>query len=190
MTPEQDKEITRLLGDWKEGSDEAFDEVIPLVYDKLRGIANYYLRGGEQTLSSTALVHEAYMRVFGQRHVTFQDRSHFFAVAAKIMRRLIMEYKTMRGRQKRGGGQAVIVPDNLDQIADRIGDRDPEPLEECLRKLEAYDKRKSWIVDMHYFVGLKVEEITEVLGLSRSTVLRDLNFARAWLRRCLDGEEE
>ena len=190
MAAEIDKEITQLLGEWKEGRDDAFDQVVPLVYDKLRGIANYYLRGGEQTLSSTALVHEAYMRVFGQRHVDFQDRSHFFAVAAKIMRRLILEYKTMRGRKKRGGGQVVIVPDNMDQIADRIGDRDAGPLDECLTKLEEYDKRKCWIIEMHYFVGLKVEEITEVLGISRSTVLRDLNFARAWLRRCLDGDEE
>ncbi|MDJ0837821.1 MAG: ECF-type sigma factor [Acidobacteriota bacterium] len=187
--PSDEKEITQLLSEWREGEDKALDDMIPLVYDKMRAIANYYLKGGGQTMSSTALVHEAYMRVFGQRHVDFQDRNHFFAVAAKIMRRLIMEYQTMRGRKKRGGGQMVIVPDNMDQIADRP-DSEPHELEECLEKLEAYDKRKVWVIEMHYFVGLKVEEITEVLGVSRSTVLRELNFARAWLRRCLQGDEE
>lgn len=161
---------------------------MPLVYDKLRAIANYYLRGPKQTLSSTALVHEAYLRVSGQRHVEWQDRNHFFAVSAKIMRRLILENQTARSRQKRGGDQIIIVPDNMDNIVDNM-ERKPGELEECLNKLEEYDKRKVWIVEMHYFVGLKIEDIAEVIAVSRSTVLRELNFSRAWLRRCLEGKE-
>lgn len=180
------KDITRLLSNWREGQDDALDEMIPLVYEKLRGIANYYLKGGKGTLSSTALVHEAYMRVFGQRHVEWQDRNHFFAVSAKIMRRLILEYQTMRSRKKRGGDQIVIVPENMDQISEKEG-TNPEDLQECIEKLHTYDERKCWIVEMHYFVGLKVEEIVEVTGLSRSTVMRELTFSRAWLRRCLEG---
>jgi len=184
---EGNKDITRLLGNWKDGDDHAMDDLIPLVYDKLQSIAKYYIRGNTpRTLSSTVLVHEAYMRVFGQRHVDFQDRNHFFAISAKIMRRLVIEYQTMRSRLKRGGGQYVFTLDGTREIGEQPN-QDLAGLDECMKRLEESDKRKVWIIEMRYFVGLQLDEIADVMKVSRSTVQRDLNFAKAWLRRCLKG---
>ena len=178
-----DNEITQLLLSWKAGNDGAMDKLMPLIYEKLRAIASRCLAGDrmKQTLSTTALVNETYIRIFGQRHVDWQDRNHFFAVAAKIMKHFIIYQARNRRAKKRGGDYIFIVPENMDDLVEA---KDPglEPLAEALEVLEEIDRRAVWIFEMYYFAGMKVEEIAEIVSRSPTTVMRDLRFARSWLR--------
>jgi len=181
------RDVTRLLHDWQEGRQEALDELMPLVYDELHRLARRHMKPEKKghTLQTTALVHEAYLRLLGAE-VPWKDRVHFFAVAARCMRRILVDHARARDSAKRGG-KAVKVP--LDEaIATPV---DPGlnlvVLDGALSELETQDERKGKVVEMHYFAGLEIEEIASLLGVSASTVKSDLRFARAWLRSRLEA---
>ncbi|MCG8460166.1 MAG: sigma-70 family RNA polymerase sigma factor [Holophagales bacterium] len=185
-------EVTRLLRSWHEGDDEALEQLVPLVYDELRCLADRHLRGESQalTLQPTALVHEAYLRLVDLR-LEWRGRVHFFAVAAGIMRRILVDLARVRQRQKRGGGQRPRSLTELD-LAEPAGWGRPDltVLDEALEQLEARDARKARAVELRYFAGLTNDEIAEVLDISRPTVERDLRMAKAWLSSHLLPEKE
>ena len=187
--------ITDLLVDWSNGSQEALETLMPLVYEELRRMAHRYMRNERtgQTLQTTALVHEAYLRLADHRRVEWKERAHFFAIAAKVMRRILVENSRSRGRAKRGGNaQKVSLEDGIVSLetvsANWKGDSqgqllDMLALDQAMQKLEAVDSRKTKVVEMRFFAGMDNKEIAEVLGVAPNTVMRDWNFAEAWLRR-------
>jgi RNA polymerase sigma factor (TIGR02999 family) len=175
-------EVTQLLADWSQGDRDALEKLTPLVYEELRRLAHHYMEGQrpDHTLQTTALVNEAYLRLAGQERPSFTNRSHFFAVAAKAMRQILVNYAKAAQRQKRGGGAAKL---ELDEAA-WIAPEEPKAildLNEALERLAALDSRKAQVVELRYFGGLKQDEIAEVLKISIVTVRRDWVFARAWL---------
>ena len=180
----QRPDITRLLRELSEGRREAFDRLVPVVYDELRQVAHRQLRGERagHTLSTTALVHEAYLRLLNVEQMEWIDRAHFFGTAARVMRRVLIDYARARGRDKRGGG-AIRV-----SLAEAIDERSaPEDdlldLDAALSRLEALSERQCRVVECRCFGGLSVEETAAALGVSEATVKRDWSFARAWLNR-------
>ena len=177
-------DITKLLINWCEGDREALEQLIPLVEQELRRIAHNQMRreGPGHTLQTTALVNEAYLRLVDQTRVRWQNRSHFFAIAANMMRRILLNYSRDRDRAKRGGGAIQVSLTEADAI---IEEREIEilALDEALSKLELIDERKCRVVELRYFAGLSVEETAEALGISTITVLRDWKMAKAWLAR-------
>ena len=183
-------EITELLVAWSKGNPLALEQLAPLVESELRRLARLYL-GREtpgHTLQPTALINEAYVRLVAWKSVEWQDRAHFFAVAAKMMRRILVSHAVHRGRQKRGA-QAVVVP--LEEAASLTGARtaDIEALDEALNKLAQFDERKSQLVELRFFGGLAEAEAAEVLHISVRTVQREWSLARAWLFRELTGAD-
>ncbi|MCG8466792.1 MAG: sigma-70 family RNA polymerase sigma factor [Gemmatimonadetes bacterium] len=180
--------VTQLIHDWREGDAEAVDRLMPLVYDELRRIAQHHLRRErpDHTLSSTALVHEAFMNLVDQSPPAVSDRVHFFAISSRVMRRVLVWHARKRGAAKRGGGQRPVTLDEEAVLAD---DRLEEvlALDRALERLEALDARLCRVVECRHFGGLTVPETAEALGISRATVKRDWQSARAWLRRELDG---
>jgi RNA polymerase sigma factor (TIGR02999 family) len=176
-------EITQMLGQWSGDNPEALDELMPLVYDELRRMAHRHMAGerGGHTLQATALVNEAYLKLKDQRGARWQNRAQFFAVAAQMMRHILVDYARRNTRAKRGGGaqqvtldEAMLVTkDNADQLL---------AIDDALRKLEEFDSRKSQVATMRFFAGLSVEETAEALAISVETVGRDWRMARAWLR--------
>lgn len=182
-------EISELLKAWSNGESGAADEMMPLVYDELRRQARRYLRRerANHTLQSTALVHEAYIRLVGQRDVTWQNRAHFFGIAAEMMRRILVNYALRSGRVKRGGEAVTIALDGGIQVADTSTDVNLLDLDEALCRLAEMDERQARLVELKYFGGLSIEETAEVLGISNATVKREWNVARAWLRAELSG---
>jgi RNA polymerase sigma factor (TIGR02999 family) len=181
-------EVTRLLHSWSGGERAAIDQLLPLVYDELRGVARRRL-GRERhghTLQATALVHEAYVRLVGSE-VEWKDRAHFFALAATTMRRVLVDHARARGADKRGAGAEIVSLDRtLVDLAAQHGDTvDLIDLDRALRALEAQDPRKVKVMEAHVFGGLTYREIAEALGISEATVDRDLRMARAWLARAL-----
>jgi RNA polymerase sigma factor (TIGR02999 family) len=184
------REVTQLLIDWRNGDQAALDKLMPLVYEELRRIAHRYMRRERpgHTLQTTALVNEAYLRLVGNRNVEFQDRAHFFAVAAQVMRHLLVDYARSRKYAKRGGSArrvtldeaAVVSPGHDDQLL---------ALDQALVKLASIDQRKSKLVEMRYFGGLNTEETAEVLGVSAITVKREWQKAKAWLYREINRPE-
>lgn len=176
----QISEVTQLLGRWRGGDDEALKQLMPLVYPQLRAIAARSIRSrrGEQTLQATGLVHEAYIRLLGQSP-DFNDRVHFFAVAAKTMRRVLVDYFRSQQAVKRGGQILNVTLDEDFQAGDPGFPVDR--LEAVLCDLETMDPRKCRIAEMHYFAGMAYQEIAEVMQLSRATVARDLEFTRTWI---------
>lgn len=184
-------EITQLLVDWRGGDQTALDKLMPLVYDELHRVARHYLgqeRAGH-TLQPTALVNEAYLRLIDQQNSDWQDRTHFFAVAARIMRHLLIDYARSRRYAKRGGGALQV---SLNEAAAASPEQSFEllALDEALTRLAAIDERKALIVEMRYFSGLNVEETAEALNLSAITVKREWLKAKAWLYRELNQERE
>jgi RNA polymerase sigma factor (TIGR02999 family) len=179
-------ELTELLRSWRGGDRAALDRVIPVVYDELRALAARHLaieRPGH-TLQSTALVHEAYLRLAGQQQADWKSRAHFFGAVATIMRRVLVDHARRRGRDKRGGGVAVVPLDETPEVAVQArpdGGVDVEALDGALDRLAALDARQARIVELRYFSGMTVEEVAEVLGISSGTVKRDWAVARAWL---------
>jgi RNA polymerase sigma-70 factor, ECF subfamily len=177
-------EITRLLSDWSGGDREALNQLMPMVYEELRRLAHRYMaheRAGH-TLQTTALVNEAYLRLINERGMQWQNRTHFFAVAAQIMRFILVDYARGHVRAKRGGGaQQVSLGEALVVSEDRATDL--LILDEALSRLAAFDQRKSRIAEMRFFAGLTVEETAEVLSVSVETVMRDWRLAKAWLHR-------
>jgi len=179
-------EFTALLREWRGGDSQALDRLLPRVYAELRALAAGYLAGERpgHTLQATALVHEAYLRLAGSEN-PWQDRAHFFAVAAGTMRRILVDHARARSAAKRGGGEAAVTLDEALMVSE--GPReDLLLLDSALEKLAAFDPRKSRVVELRYFGGLNAQEIGEVLGIGTATVQRDLRMARAWLHRELD----
>jgi RNA polymerase sigma factor (TIGR02999 family) len=182
------EEITELLLAWRQGDDAARDALVPLVYQELRRLARRHMRGEQpdHTLQATALVNEAWLRLIDVHRVQWQDRAHFFAMASRMMRRVLVDAARARRAHKRGAGRDVTldsrvdlgVPLNFDAIA----------LDDALAGLERLDPRKCQVVELRFFGGLSVEETAETLNVSSATVARDWTFARTWLRRELKGE--
>jgi RNA polymerase sigma factor (TIGR02999 family) len=175
-------EVTQLLFDWSHGDRAALGKLTPLVYEELRRLAHRYMKGQrpDHTLQTTALVNEAYLRLADQKRANFTNRSHFFAVAAKAMRQILVNQAKASQRQKRGGGAAKVELDEAALISPEQP-REILDLNEALERLAALDSRKAQVVELSYFGGLKQEEIAEVLKISTITVRRDWVFARAWL---------
>jgi RNA polymerase sigma factor (TIGR02999 family) len=188
----QRPDITRLLKEWQGGNAAALERLMPLVYDELRTLASRYLsreRRGH-TLQTTALVHEAYLKLAGQREVDWQNRAHFFGIAAQMMRRILVDHARRDGRVKRGG-EAVHVPlDDVDPVAARtpVDTIDVYALDRALSRLEAMDPQQGRVVELRFFAGMTVEETALVMGLSEPTVKREWAVARAWLYRELTGD--
>jgi len=174
--------VTELLEQWSHGNEAALAEVTPLVYEELRRIAHYHMGGQRSghTLQTTALVNEAYLRLADQTNPRWQNRAHFFAVAAKAMRQILVSYARSQQSQKRGGGAlkielddaALVSPQQSQEIVD---------LHEALERLATLDARKAQVVELKYFGGLNYDEMAEVLKISRITVRRDWEFAKVWL---------
>jgi RNA polymerase sigma-70 factor, ECF subfamily len=183
-------DVTGLLLAWREGDDAALERLIPLVYRELRTLAHARMRREHPglTLQTTALVHEAYVRLVEARHVSWQNRSHFYALCAQAMRRIVVDAARARLSIKRGGG-AEHVPLDEARVASPGRDDDVLALDEALTDLAKADPRKSRVVELRYFGGLSVEETAEVLRLSPQTVMRDWKMARLWLVKALRQRE-
>jgi RNA polymerase sigma-70 factor, ECF subfamily len=174
--------VTQLLQQWSHGDDSALAELTPLVYEELRRLAHHYMEGErpDHTLQTTALVNEAYLRLADQTASNWQSRAHFFAVAARAMRQILVSYARSNRAQKRGGGvarieldeSAILSPEQSKEIVD---------LHEALERLGTLDSRKARVVELKYFGGLNYDEIAEVMKVSTVTVRRDWVFAKAWL---------
>ena len=181
--------ITELLEAWNDGDQSAPEKLMPLVERELHRIADRYMRreSPAHTLQTTALVNEAYIQLIDQRATRWQNRAHFFGIAATIMRRILLNYARNRGRDKRGGEVTRV---SLSEAAAMSEEKSAEliALDEALRKLESIDERKSRIVELRYFGGLSVEETAAFLKVSHRTVARDWKLARAWLRREIGRE--
>jgi RNA polymerase sigma factor (TIGR02999 family) len=184
MTGRRFKKVSTLLADWSNGNEAARDELIPLVYDELRRLAGHYMaleRSGH-SLQATALVNEAYLRLVDQRQVRWQGRAHFFALASRMMRRILVDYARSRHYAKRGGAARRV---SLEEAMISSADKTPDvvALDDALTRLAAIDFRKSQVVELRYFGGLSMGEIAAVLKISEVTVRRDWSTARAWLYR-------
>jgi RNA polymerase sigma factor (TIGR02999 family) len=175
--------ISELLDAWSGGDREAWNRLVPLVYNELRGQAHRFLqreRGGH-SLQTTALVHETYLKMVEQREVRWDNRRHFFWLAAEIMRRILVDYARQRNRQKRGGEVEILPLDSTFQIAAEETEVDLLALDEALNKLARFDAQQAKIVELRFFSGLNIEETAEVLSVSPATVKRDWAMAKAWL---------
>ena len=175
-------QITELLAEWRDGNQSALDELYPLVYDELHRLARRYMsrERKDHTLQTTALINEAYVRLVDQKNVNWANRSHFFAISAQIMRRILIDHARRHAYAKRGGGAQQV---SLEEVAAITPDQGRElmRLDEALKSLAERDPRRSQVVELRYFGGLNNEEIAGVLHVSENTVTRDWNMARAWL---------
>ena len=195
-------DITRLLHEWRGGNAEALQRLMPLVYGELHTLASRYLsrERSDHTLQTTALVNEAYLKLAGQRDVDWQNRAHFFGIAAQLMRRILVDHARRDRRAKRGGGAPIIPLDELDPASapPPVNAADAYDLDRALSRLEVFDPQQGRVVELRYFGGMTIEETAEVLSLSPATVKREWSVARAWLFRELAegpsspaaGEEE
>ena len=177
--------VTRLLVEWQNGSQKALERLIPLVYEELRAIAGRHLsrESPSHTLQSTALVHEAYFKLIGQRRVEWQNRAHFFGIAAQMMRRILVDHARHQHRDKRGGPAPRLSLDEAMAVAEPEIDVDLLALDAALTSLALIDPRGARIVELRFFSGLTIDETMEVLDISAGTVKRDWSAARAWLYR-------
>ena len=177
-------EVTVLLREWGDGSREALDRLVPLLYDQLHSLAHYRLRGEvtPPTLNTTALVHEAYLRLVDVHTARFRDRAHFLAMAARVMRRLLVDHARARRAARRGGGAVPVDLEVGDELLVSASQAEwIAELDEALERLARVDERQSRILEQRYFGGLSLEETAEAVGVSLATVKRELRFARAWL---------
>jgi RNA polymerase sigma factor (TIGR02999 family) len=192
VSPSRSDEITQILNDL-ESTDQAtgFAKLLPLVYAELRALSQGYLRHErpDHTLQATALVHEAYVRLAGQEGVKWTNRTHFFRVAAKVMRRILINHALAHKASKRGGGRAGVT---LEEVTAVVPDLDVDLLDvhEALELLAKQDRQKARVVELRFFGGCTIEETAEALDISTATVERDWRFARAWLRNRLERTEE
>jgi len=183
-TQSQTHNVTRLLQAWGQGEGAALEQMIPIVHHELRRIAHRYMAGERpgHTLQATALVNEAYVKLVDSQKVNWQNRAHFFAISAQLMRRILVDFARSRGYQKRGGGaQKVTLVEEL--IGRRERGQDLVALDDAMNALAVLDPRKSRVVELRFFGGLSVEETAEVLKVSPDTVMRDWRLAKSWLRR-------
>jgi RNA polymerase sigma factor (TIGR02999 family) len=178
--------VTKHLQDWRDGDDTALDRLIPLVYAELRRIARRQMRGERRdSIRATELVGEVYLRLAGSRRVNWQDRAHFFAMAARIMRRVLVDAARRRNMQKRGGGMALVTFNEELVVIERGREPDILALDDALTALAELNPRKARVVELRYFAGLTIRETAEVLDVSEDTVARDWDFARPWLERAI-----
>ena len=186
--PTHQHQITQLLAEWSDGNQAALDELYPLVYNELHRLARRYMsreRKGH-TLQTTALINEAYVRLVDQKNVHWANRSHFFAISAQIMRRILIDHARRHAYAKRGGGAQQVSLDDVAMVARDLSS-DLVQLDEALKTLAKMDARRCHVVELRYFGGLSNEEIAGVLKVSENTVTRDWNLARAWLYQHLSG---
>ncbi len=183
---EQTTGVTRLLLKWREGDAEALEELTPIVYGELRRLARRYMRSEREghVLQTTALVHEAYLKLVGL-DMSWRGRVHFLAVAARLMRRVLVDYARERDAAKRGGGAQALELDEARMVA--TPQAGVVALDEALSSLARIDERKSRVIELRFFGGLTIDETAEVLGVSHATVERDMKMAKAWLGRELKG---
>jgi RNA polymerase sigma factor (TIGR02999 family) len=190
MTPSP-HEVTQLLVDWGNGNQAALDRLMPLVYEELHRLAHRYMnreRPGN-SLQTSGLVHEAFLKLVDQRNVRWQNRAHFFGIAAQLMRRILVDYARNRQYAKRGGNAYQVSLDEGLIVSEERG-AEVVALDEALVGLAAIDSRKSQIVELRFFGGLSIDETAEVLGVSPGTVMRDWTLAKAWLRREMIGDKQ
>ena len=182
-------DVTSLLLDWSRGRADALEKLMPVVYEELRLVAKAHLgrERREHTLQATDLVHEAYLRLVDQRHVDWKNRAHFFAVAARLMRRVLVDHARARLAQKRGGGAAHVTFDETLVLGTPDADVTLLALDDALTELGTLDARQARTVELRYFAGLTVDEAAEALGVSGMTVKRDWTVAKAWLKLRLEG---
>jgi RNA polymerase sigma factor (TIGR02999 family) len=182
--------VTQLLISWRNGDTAARDQLIPLVYEELRRLATRFMgrERRDHTLETSALINEAYLRLADQSTVNWQNRAHFFAVAAQIMRNILIDHARSYQYEKRGGGaQKVSLDDAIILTEERAAEL--VALDDALTSLAAVDPRKSKIIELRFFGGLNIEETAEVVGLSPTTVQREWRAAKAWLHRFIDGKD-
>jgi RNA polymerase sigma factor (TIGR02999 family) len=182
-------EVTALLRRWSAGDERARDQLIPLVYDRLRELARQRLRNapGESSLNTTGLVHEAYIRLVDAPHLDLPDRAHFLALASEVMRNLLVDRARARFAAKRGGGQALLQLDETLWVAEEISESVTD-LDDALTRLHSFSPRQSLLLQHRYFGGLSLEESATATGVSLATAKRELRLARAWLALELKGE--
>src|ERR1051325_6858794 len=181
--------VTQLLIDWSNGDQAARDQLMSVVYEELHRLARRYMRRESPgpTLQTSALVNEAFIRLVDQRNVHWQNRAHFYGIAAQMMRRILVDYARGRNYAKRGGGvHAITLDDGLVVSAERSAE--VVAVHEALEELAKFDVRKGQIVELRFFGGLSIEETAEVLGVSPGTVMRDWTLSKAWLRRQMSSE--
>ena len=189
VSPQSSKEITRLLVAWSDGDDAALNQLAPLIHAELHRLAHQYMsreRPGH-VLQTSALINEAYLRLIDWKNVRWQNRAHFFGVAAQLMRRILVDFARDRQYLKRGGGAFQV---SLSEAASFVVHRSADfvALDDALKALAEIDPRKVKVVEMRFFAGLSVEEVAELLNVSKETVMRDWRLAKVWLLRELDGE--
>ena len=184
MHQEPASEVTRLLQQWRGGDGQALETLLPLVYKELRRLAHFQLRNErpDHTLQSAALVHEAYLRLVGASPPRWESRTHFFAIAAQLMRQILVDYARRHRAAKRGGNVCKV---SIEQAAMKAQDRDVDviALDRALQTLAKIDARQSRVVELRFFAGLSLEEISDALEIAPATVQRDWTAARAWLHR-------
>lgn len=183
--PERTADVTNLLARWSLGEPDALDELIPVVYDELHHIAGRQLRGErrDHTITPTALVHEAYLRLVGQHRAHWQNRAQFFGVAAQLMRRILVDYARARGAVKRGGASTFVPLEDARERATPTTVADVLAIDAALTRLAALDADQARLVELRFFAGLTVEEIAQLLDRSERTIKREWRLARAWLFR-------
>ncbi|HEV2045350.1 MAG TPA: sigma-70 family RNA polymerase sigma factor [Chthoniobacterales bacterium] len=183
--------VTQILQDWNDGDKDAPNRLIPLIYDELRRLAASYIRRErpDHTLQATALVHEAYLKLVGREHTDWKNHAHFCSAAAHLMRRILVKHAHAHNTQKRGGKMRKVY---LDETRELGQEKSPDllALDDALKSFASSHPRESEVVELKFFGGLEVAEISEVLHVSTKTVLRDWNFARAWLCRRLRQEDQ
>jgi RNA polymerase sigma factor (TIGR02999 family) len=184
VQPTSSEQLTQLLARWRGGDREALDALMPIVYDELRRMAHFYLQRErcDHTLQSTALVHEAYVRLLGQKLPEWQNRAHFFGVAARLMRQILVEYARGHRAAKRGGNVCRVTLDE-GALSAQKADLDVVLLDDALLDLAKLDEQQSRIVELRFFGGLSIDDTSVILGISPATVAREWTTARVWLHR-------
>jgi RNA polymerase sigma factor (TIGR02999 family) len=188
-SPAAPNDVTRLLRAWSAGDESALEQLMPLVYEELHRLAHRYMAGEQpgQTLQTTALVHEVYLRLVDVKKVDWQDRTHFYALCARLMRRILVDFARSRKYQKRGAGATHVQLDEALTVSAVLGSQILH-VDDALQRLSAVDARKSQVVELRFFGGLTVEETALALKVSPETVMRDWRLAKAWLTRELNRE--
>lgn len=185
MLEAKTNQVTQLLVQWSEGNELALEQLMPLVYDELKAIAKRYMSGqnNRPTFQTTELIHEAYLKLAGNNKHQWENRSHFFGVASKAMRHILIDHARLRQAEKRGGGKTQIMSLKEGNVISPERAEEYIALDDALKDLEKLDKRKARVVEMRYFGGLTVEEVAEVLKVAKITVKRDWSFSKTWLLR-------
>jgi RNA polymerase sigma-70 factor (ECF subfamily) len=188
LMPPGPHQVTTLLKEWSDGDETALEQLMPLVYDELHRLAHQHMRREKRgnVLQTSALINEAYLRLVDEPRVHWQNRAHFFGIAARLMRRILVDEARKRDSAKRGGATIQVSLDEATSVAQEQA-ANVVALDDALRSLEAIDSRQSEIVELRFFGGLSIEETAGVLKVSPGTVMRDWTFARAWLRNEMNG---